>query len=632
MEGRGDASALSHKRPEISRRSCDHCRTRKIACDRATPCSNCQNARLSCVHSAVTTKTRESRQRVLISSQYEQRLERISENLDEIKRLLLRPEDPSRTGIQTSGSTSTELSGWDITGSGKQPPCPFEGESSLTAHSLDASRFVEGIAATSSAHGGRENLLAYLRDILQRKNDQMSIYRMTFSADEHPSTACSSSENLLPRIESVIFILRWAQEHSSYYVTTWLSQILPLSKFTDICQKVFFAVNGYSEVEFILANSCLMWLFSEYAVISGQPKFRDYAIQCTKNVESALKRLPFLLPASMEVIAALVIGALHAIEVSKAVLAWTFISSASHLCQTLGYHQATFIKNDDQSVRMMKQRLFLTIYRIDKTLSLRLGRYSNIHEYALSLIPESTERRWNKTATILGQVYEQLYSSNGLSQPPGERIKHAQALAEEMQSLIDESRNSYETTISGPDNTSGDILRGFYLEAEQVIRLSALALIHRVIPAQSGAKYSFSEPCITASREALAAHQRSIDALQAFTNNPLELSRYINCVILHIPFVPFIILFRHAIEASDTSDLSRLATFTASMQSMASASRVYRLFEILYQVAQLQIEANPDFEASDQRILDDEFNDYMSIFDFSMPSGFDNFADSFAET
>lgn len=93
-----------------------------------------------------------------------------------------------------------------------------------------------------------------------------------------------------------------------------------------------------------------------------------------------------------------------------------------------------------------KQRLFLTIYRIDKSLSLRLGRASTIQEYTLSLPLQLFEQRWNRTATILGAAYEQLYSPSGLSQPHAERIRKAEVLAREMQSLVAESRHSSEVS------------------------------------------------------------------------------------------------------------------------------------------------------------------------------------------
>jgi hypothetical protein len=87
-----------------------------------------------------------------------------------------------------------------------------------------------------------------------------------------------------------------------------ISQILPLEKFTEICQKVYFAVDDYSEVDFILANGYLSYIFSEHVVVSGLQDYREYYRLCQKNFYSAFARLPLLLPPCIEVIAVLTLG------------------------------------------------------------------------------------------------------------------------------------------------------------------------------------------------------------------------------------------------------------------------------------------------------------------------------------
>lgn len=88
----------------------------------------------------------------------------------------------------------------------------------------------------------------------------------------------------------------------------WLSEILPLEQITQICQKVYFAVDDYTEVNFVVATGCLTWLFAEYAIATGQSVYREYSRQCHDNLQKAITRLSLLLPATTEVIAALVVG------------------------------------------------------------------------------------------------------------------------------------------------------------------------------------------------------------------------------------------------------------------------------------------------------------------------------------
>lgn len=71
---------------------------------------------------------------------------------------------------------------------------------------------------------------------------------------------------------------------------------------------MYFAVDEYSEVDFILANGYLSYIFAEHVVVSGLQDYRGYSRLCRENLQDALSRLPLLLPASMEVIAALTLG------------------------------------------------------------------------------------------------------------------------------------------------------------------------------------------------------------------------------------------------------------------------------------------------------------------------------------
>ncbi|KAL6872174.1 hypothetical protein J3F83DRAFT_734043 [Trichoderma novae-zelandiae] len=614
MEIRGNANTRPQKQPAIPRRSCDQCRARKIACDRGSPCSSCDIAKVRCTHTTVVARSREQGQRILISAQYEKKFDEISNGIDEIKRLL-QGRSPSPKAAQPSLRTDSDSPlVKDTSENGRQSPCPFTGESSFAAHSLDAKRFVESIAAQTSLDGSdleRDDLLACLRELLRHKNDQIVVHQMSFSDEPIPASNGRITKSVTP-LESAVFILRWAKEHTSYYIVTWLSQILPLERLIEICQKVYFSVHGYSEEEFIIANGCLYWLYWEYAIISKQPEFHHYGIQCRDNLQAAFTRLPFLLPASTEVIAALVIGGLHAIELCKDLLAWTFSSSASHLCQTLGYHQQSFFENDSEGMKTVKQRLFFTVYRIDKGLSLRLGRPSNIQEYNVSFPCEPMEMRRNKFANVQARVYDELYSSFGLSRSRADRESSAAALVGELQMLID----SFDHTAA-PENT--DITQKVHLAAEQVELLSVLTLIHRAVLTPDN---GISSECFTAARKAMDVYQNGIASLQACTDEPTITATYINRVVLNTPFVPFIVLFRRCIEISEpTMDLSRLLDFVTSLQplefSSKPARRRQRLFQLLYKVARLYVESGAGQKAWDQEFLDDEFNHYLSILGFA---------------
>ena len=86
------------------------------------------------------------------------------------------------------------------------------------------------------------------------------------------------------------------------------ANILPLERFADICRKVYFAVDDYSQIDFILANGYLSCIFGEHGIATGSKVYDEYYLCCRENLHSTLLRLPLLLPPSMETIGALTLG------------------------------------------------------------------------------------------------------------------------------------------------------------------------------------------------------------------------------------------------------------------------------------------------------------------------------------
>lgn len=115
------------------------------------------------------------------------------------------------------------------------------------------------------------------------------------------------------------------------------------------------------------------------------------------------------------------------------------MSAASNLAQTLGYHRVSSMSKDDETTRANKRRLFWTVFRVDKALSLRLGRPSTIQEWDVAMPEDPVEARWTKTAGIQGRVFDQLYSVCIQSRSEEERADNARALSEELRRLMSET-------------------------------------------------------------------------------------------------------------------------------------------------------------------------------------------------
>jgi hypothetical protein len=121
-------------------------------------------------------------------------------------------------------------------------------------------------------------------------------------------------------------------------------------------------------------------------------------------------------------------------------MAWTFISSAVDLCLTLKYHRQRPVPETEKPRQMAQNRLFWTVHRIDKSLSLRLGRPSNIHDEKITIPMTPEDPSPSKLAMIHGRVYSQLYSPLGLAQSDEDRGHLAEDLASEVRELVDHIR------------------------------------------------------------------------------------------------------------------------------------------------------------------------------------------------
>ena len=102
-----------------------------------------------------------------------------------------------------------------------------------------------------------------------------------------------------------------------------------------------------------------------------------------------------------------------------------------------------------------------------------------------------------------------------------------------------------------------------------------------------------------------------------------RLTALLDRAILHIPFVPFSILFTRAVQLLDVADLARLDRFAASLQPDAASSsesitHPHRLYELLCQAARLYIDStnNPSSSSADQT-LTHNLPDSVGEFDFA---------------
>ncbi|KAI1368604.1 fungal-specific transcription factor domain-containing protein [Xylaria arbuscula] len=612
MESRGDVMDVNSSRKlAIPRRSCDQCRSRKVGCDRGSPCSNCVSAKLTCTFGVVASKATTAKQRVLISAQYEQKIDDIADELKSIKALLQSfpvSQEREKTVLRVSEPRVVEpLTPSDSYVDTLRASAKFD-------HSSQVNEFVRTVAedrALRECPGAEESdILASLRR-LARALEEPNVTR----GASFLGSPCWLSDG--PKVNQPTPL------YKGFFRIDSLSRILPLERFTDICQKVYFAVEDYSQFDFILANCYLSYVFSEYVAVTGKHRYKEYHSQCRLNAQVALSQLPLLLPATTEAVATLAFGASYAIESSRATLAWTYISNAANLCQTLGLHRLSNPQqNSTGSSQDPRANLFWLVFLLDKSLALRLGRPSTLRdaEVTTPLPIHESMKRCSQTSMIQGRIYEDLYSPRGLARPDLERSVCAQTLATELRALISENKIAFQIPCSAVRDEQ-DKMRDVYFRIELVKQLSLLTLILRAVPAAEGAATSITEECAAAARETLDMHQDCMAAaIEANESDQFMTDRYLHWGILHTPFVPFSVLFTRCVQLSDVTDLYYLERFSDSLRLgeplAESITHPYRLYKLLCQAAGLYIKQAPPPPPNSYE-TDMTTVDPWSVFDFA---------------
>ncbi|KAL4886193.1 hypothetical protein BJY04DRAFT_99373 [Aspergillus karnatakaensis] len=631
----------SDGRESLARRACDQCRQRKIRCDKRSPCSNCRTSKILCSSTGAGQKPREPRKRVLISNEYEKKIDNIDERLGGIEQVLrdLKASLASGNGSRapmyhhaTPVSRHISPSVQDSKDAMDQQEAKggFEGNSLMATQSAYASNFLQTAVSRSPLQMSVSKIntaLSTLKQLVNFQDSQDSSAReLRFSKKQQLLSGCDPREFNMPPVDVVLPVLRRAKESYGAALQSYCP-FIPIDRLTDKCREIYFATEDYSDATFITVNGGLYQLFVAASFMTQdravRQEYQGYVDMCKNNLETTLANLHLLMPANFESIEALTLGASHAIEISKPSFALTLTSTASRLAQALGYHQWSSYENLNIKEQERRLGIFWSIYCMDRALALRLGRASTIPDYDIDL-PTSFDgfavaepwktafTLWIELARIQALVYEKLYCPAALRQSEVIRVTEARKLAAQMQDRVMQPFERIYPLL-------GDIspVDALYIRCDEVCRLSVLCLIYRAIPPATGTPGTFISECVDAARGALQAHKSCMLLIKEAT--PATKLSYFHWSILYSPFVPFIVLFCHIIEVSSWVDLDRLDEFVASLQSNCSLStaiaKLHRLCQVLSNVARLYIEAKSQLQSQENQDLASvghEFDTYLS--------------------
>jgi hypothetical protein len=563
------------------------------------------NAKKECQHLR-RTQPREKRARILLSTQYEQKIDRIEKQLSQLADHVAGTGWSAATSSTMSNSCGEQyrvVEGTNPAELKQSRKTTSTGDTPFVEPHLDFSRRLLGRVLRSDAdqvaRTAKEDQFAGLRDMITpRESAPLTNEELWENAVEQAS---ANAKYCLPPFTAVASLLGSERGRTLSFFSMWMSSIIAEDALMGHCVAVYYS-DVYTEYQLILVAALLLWKFADRAA-STQISLEREALEesskmCRVVLETALSRLPLHMPRALETAQALLLGASYAIGVEKPERAWTMTCKASEICQALGYHQ---LQEDDGrrncSVQPNTLATFSMIYVLDKGLSLRLGRCSNLQDHDITTFRRQESRSEHgcsnfqqymtlsiSHASLQGKTYEQLYSATGLALQTESRLARAQELIVSLSKLGKDMQTVRERFSREVELTSQDSM---LLLADEVTLLSLRTLVLRTLKGSEQSADPMSHQCIDVAREALECHRRCIEAIEPHNLSMLEL--YINWALLYTPFVPVIVVFSSVLETGDVVDLTKLQLFIGSLRdrskSHRSLARLCVIFEPLLEMA-----------------------------------------------
>lgn len=198
----------------------------------------------------------------------------------------------------------------------------------------------------------------------------------------------------------------------------------------------------------------------------------------------------------------------------KPSVCFALVCLATTLAQNLGYHRYSTMTADTEPERQDKIITFWSLYLLDRSVALRLGRAPAIQDYDISLPYPSPSAKcstevaglfgyWLDVARVQGKITEKLYSPGALSRPQEERFHSAAQLEVELDAAYSKRGQLQRILNTGKDVGRDTSIRESYedvlLNSDYVMHYSILALVQYAKPASPGEP----SPALDAARKAL---------------------------------------------------------------------------------------------------------------------------------
>ncbi|KAH8714022.1 putative transcriptional regulatory protein C11D3.07c [Beauveria bassiana] len=587
-------------------RACDECRLRKIRCDRNPPCSHCRSAGLTC--QVTSQRPKEHKDRIQVTKQYEDKIDRIESRLGDVYRLLQQASSnasspPTQPKLASPYQSSTPM---DMDGASDHEPTASTNASATGNTGL----WAESIAAKNVFQNTID------RDPDVRQDPQLnsaleSLHRIFKSVHQSDPpnvwTTISSAKAAivapLPAWPEIKAVLERAERQRPMAVN-----LLSPALYADFCQKCRSMYENRLEgstADKMLVYSGLSNICSEFSGASnGDEAERNHNLAITffHLLSEALTTLPALMPPSMATLEALFAAALTAVSMCKPLLSWSLSCIAARMCQALGYHRLSRANPKSDPWFHRKVMLFWSIYTMDRGNALRLGYAPAIQDYDIDTpMPVVSEqypstivtikKYWVDCARVQGQICTRLYGPAASALPPAERAQLAEAFADELDQIYRRKVEAKSTIVYSFASKQNENRTELWTFGDDIMYLSTRATALHAIPPNHERRFRATQ----SARECLHVCR---DISNKYRDNGYAWTIVCHWVLLHTPLTAFMSIFCHIVaypQDSGQADFEVLNGFVASLQPAQRLSdgieKFHNLCSIFLKVAQAYLQA-----------------------------------------
>ncbi|KAI0424492.1 hypothetical protein F5Y09DRAFT_139059 [Xylaria sp. FL1042] len=625
--------------PPERRPACDNCKTRKTKCDRRSPCASCVTLNVPC---RTTNRAGEKRQRVLLSSKYEDAVQDVSRQLADVREMLQTLMLNKDVGSIASGSQTAPLDATAYTPQSmidEQVPVldsvqeGYHGDTSFTSHAHQIKTTLEATLLPSELEFSSSEALENSNDHGRNKDTPPTRINLIESSN------IGLGNMPLPPNDIVLKMLRLVKtEEQRAFVD------LPLfteDEFISMCRDIYFATEPISLWTWICVNVGLYNLFMGISEVNCRrlgttvSAMRAHAKIPRSNAQTALQSLRLCSEPSLESCRALAALANFYVKQGHSTIAWRLTSGAARAALDLGLHRLT---SGDENERLAVRReleIFWHIYIWEKGLAMTCGKSPTIRHFDvtsdLHQLPTPPHRSgvlsvlygaYVDMAVVMGDIEESLFSVVAQNSSQQIRLGHVKRLTTRLTEILNTAK-----TVCPDDPTFETLIatnNGGISVTLDIILHCQLAIVYRFLPPGilNAHPLQCSTECVNEARVALSMLVKVGE--EAVVNHVHHWTVVLNIILSLVPLVPFIVLAGNAIATSSGTDMLLLSRMLSLLAPAAVNSpllrKVHGACESLHNIAE-RIVSNASPANLDNNTNQEYPSGGQEQFDYAFPMG-----------